>query len=177
MKRVALCVVVLTLMSSAFANSNLFAIQNGRMVDLDNNPMLHPSTYLMFRGIGLLPILELGFRTGTPGPIMATLFVGSFMESGSGVYFGEGSAVWAFVMDATAGSFMNSDHRIRGRGTFVAFNGTIFDSARFRYRQRSGHAGYGGGPVSVPEPSSLMLAATALLTIVLITMRRRRPQS
>jgi hypothetical protein len=51
---------------------------------------------------------------------MATLFVGSFMESGSGYYYGGGSAIWAFVMDATAGTFLNSNHRIHGEGLFVA---------------------------------------------------------
>jgi hypothetical protein len=163
MKKIMLGIAILVLSIPSFANSsNLFAIQNGQMVSLTNNPMLHPTTYLLFQGIGYLPILQLGFMTGKPGAISATLFVGSFTEPGTGTYFGGGPAIWSFIMDATGGLFTNSNHHIRGKGEFEAFNGENLQSGKFRYR----------GPderhdplTSVPEPSTLVLLGTALLTL------------
>lgn len=167
--RKLLAVGLLFASSFAFANSNLsnlIALQPGhsdnpffrnyRAVDLSSNPLLGPSRYLFFPGIGNIPILFLGFRHGVPGKFFGAISLGdNFTQFGSGDG-SSGPGMFGFMMVRfidDAGHFVP----IHGQGRFgVLFSNGEAETARFRYRP-------GDRIAAVPEPGTLLLLGTGML--------------
>jgi hypothetical protein len=145
------------LVSPAFANSNLSALQptafGFRTVTLKDNVLLHQSGKSFFFGLGNVPVLYLGFRS--PGdqlmPVLGVVKIGDTVITGTGFYGGHRQ--WEYF------GFVLPKFRGMKRGDFQVLLGNgRYEKGDFRFSV-------------VPEPGTLALFGTGL-SLVAVRWRR-----